>query len=96
MGLYDTKVYRKDSKGKWRLHERKIDRAPHEVGRWQQNARLERESKTGDYTFYQSAPTRGGLNQKVVRSVGYVGDREKIERNLITTSNKLPKSYKSK
>ncbi len=95
MGIFKESYYIKDSKGKWRLQEEKIAKAPHDFGRWQRSAELDAE-KYGDETRIFSANTRGGLNKKVVKVVSSFGPNEKVERTLITTSSKLSKKDKEK
>lgn len=93
MGLYKTKYYEKDRKGKWILTKEKIEKAPHDIGRWKQNNVIEKKSSFEDETYLIIKPTKGGLNQKVVRITTYLDNKEsKVVRDLITTSNKIPKS----
>ncbi len=35
MGIYLVQNYKKDKNGRWQLSSEKLDRAPHDVGRWQ-------------------------------------------------------------
>lgn len=95
MGLYDTKYYKKTRSGKWKLTKQKIEKAPHELGRWKQNEAIERKSQAHDKTYFVTAPTKSGLNQKVVKTTTYFEEGDaKVIRELITTSNKLPNRYR--
>ena len=90
MGIYDEKLYVKNKKGKFELVERKIVRAPHDIGRWKRNTEIE--ARNGlDHTVLQVENARGGLNKKVVKMSTSLGKNEKVVRSLITTSNKLSK-----
>lgn len=94
MGLFEKKVYKKDNKGNWKLVSSKVEKAPHDVGRWEQSRNLEKKSSLGEKSFIDKKPTFGGLSQKVTEIRTYFGNDEKVVRTLITTSNRLPKSYK--
>lgn len=91
MGLYQKDVFKKDKNGKWKKVKSTIEKSPHDVGRWSRSNEFEKRSSLGEKTFLNIAPTRGGLNEKVVQARTYFGD-EKVVRTLITTSNKLPKT----
>lgn len=94
MGLFNTKYYRKNNEGKWVLVKSKIEKAPHDIGRWNQNNHIERNSKYKDKTYFTTKPTKSGLNQKVVKATTYFAEGDvKVVRDLITTSNKLPRNY---
>lgn len=90
MGIFLVQNFKKDSKGNWVETSKKIDKAPHDVGRWNRSRDL-------DETYVVTATTRGGLSQKVVRTTTYFDKgREKVNYKLITTSNKLSKVVKEK
>lgn len=91
MGLYQKDVFKRDKTGQWNLISSSIEKAPHDVGRWEQSHKLEKVSAMGERTYLDKSPTRTGLNQKVVRARTYFGTNEKVVRTLITTANKLPK-----
>ena len=92
MGLYQKDVYKKNSKGNWVKTKTTIEKAPHDVGRWEQTQRLEKHSNLGEKTFFDSVSTKTGINQKVTQARTYFGNNEKVVRTLITTSNKLPRN----
>lgn len=94
MGLFEKNVYKKDRNGNWRLISSKVEKAPHDVGRWEQSKKMEKNSSLGEVSYIDKKPTFGGLSQKVTRIRTYFGKDEKVVRTLITTSNRLPKSYK--
>ena len=93
MGIYKKEVFKKDKKGAWKKVKSTTENAPHDVGRWKRSLALEKKSSAGEKTFINIAPTRGGLNEKVVSARTYFGN-EKVVRTLLTTSNKLPKGRK--
>lgn len=90
MGIYLVKNYEKNKNGKFDLKSQKIDKAPHDVGRWQ--------NKNGvDLSLVEIKPTKSGLNQKVVKSVNYFDNKQsKTVYSLLTTSSKLSKKDKEK
>lgn len=93
MGWFEKKEYVKTSNGKWLCVKCGLEKAPHEVGRWEQSNKLERNSSLGERTYIDSASTKSGINQKVVKASTYFPDNTKTVRTLITTSNKLPQKY---
>lgn len=93
MSLYNKCVYKKDKKGKWVCVKSEIEKCSSDVGCWERSNELESKLKLGERTFYTKQPTRSCVNHKVVQVRSYFGKDEKVIRNLITTSNKLPKGY---
>ncbi len=93
MGFFRKCVYKKDKNNKWFCVNCSIEKAPHDVGRWEQSNRLEKKSKLGERSFYTKEPTKSGVNQKVTQIRTYFGKDEKVVRTLITTSNKLPQRF---
>lgn len=90
MGIFLVKNFKKDSKGNWVETSQKLDKAPHDVGRWNRSREL-------DGSYVVTATTRGGLSKKVVNTTTYFNNHtEKIKYSLITTSNKLSKADKEK
>ncbi len=96
MGWYEKKDYIKTRDGKWKCVKCGIEKAPHEVGRWNQSCALEKKSSLGEKTYVDKVSTKSGINQKVAQTRTYFGDKEKVVRTLITTSNKLPQRYADK
>ena len=96
MGWYEKKVYRKKQNGSWNCVKRELEKAPHDVGRWNQSGVLEKRSSIGEKTQFTKEKTRSGINQKVTKVRTYFGKNERVDRNLITTSSRLPKRYKQK
>lgn len=94
MAFYRETKYQKDNSGKYQQKETRVSKAPADVGRWGQSGKMERQGTYGERTRFVTEPTRGGLNQKVVRATTYFPDGEKIDRTLITTANRLPKKYR--
>lgn len=94
MGWYEKKVYKKQKNGAWKCVKCELERAPHDVGRWTQSGELEKKSSIGETTYFTRAKTMSGINQKVIQARTYFGADEKVVRNLITTSSRLPKRYK--
>lgn len=94
MGLYKKEVFKKDNKGNWKKISSSVEKAPHDVGRWNRSVELEKRSNEGEKTYFNVGSTRGELNEKVVSARTYFGNNEKVVRTLITTSNKLPKTKK--
>ena len=92
MGLYQKEVFIRDKTGQWNLKSSTIEKAPHDLGRWEQTRQLENNSNLGEKTYFDFAPTKTGLNQKVTRARTYFGKNEKVVRTLITTANKLPRN----
>lgn len=90
MGIYLVQNYKKDKNGRWQLKSEKLDHAPHDVGRW-------KVSSNRDGSFLNIKPTKGGLNQKVVKSTTYFDNMQsKVRYDLLTTSSKLSKKDKEK
>ncbi len=96
MGWYEKKEYIKTRNGKWQCVRCGLEKAPHDVGRWEQSNKLEKNSSLGEKTYIDRLPTKSGINQKVAQTRTYFGNNEKAVRTLITTSNKLPQSYADK
>lgn len=90
MGIYLIQDYKKDKNGRWQLKSEKLDKAPHDVGRWKVSSRA-------DGTYVSIKPTKGGLNEKVVVTTTYFDNcQTKVRYNLLTTSSKLSKKDKEK
>ncbi len=96
MGWFEKKTFVKDGKGKWKLVKSGLEKAPTDVGRWEQSLRLEKNSSLGERTFLNFAETKTGINRKVVQARTYFGRNKKVVRDLITTSNSIPKHYERK
>lgn len=96
MGWYEKKEFIKTRNGKWQCVKCGLEKAPHDVGRWEQSNKLEKNSSLGEKTYIDRLPTKSGINQKVAQTRTYFGNNEKVVRTLITTSNKLPQSYADK
>ncbi len=98
MGIFKEDSYKKDKNGKWKLVKTQIVKAPHDLGRWERSAEMDLKNGKGCYTNFQAEVTKSGLNKKVTSIVSIFGKNEKVERKLITTSNKLSikdkKTYK--
>ena len=94
MGLFEKNTYKKDKYGRWKLVDSKVEKAPHDMGRWKRSLQMEENSSLGEKTYITPEITKGGLNIKVKQARTYFGPNDKVVRTLITTSNKLPKSYK--
>lgn len=92
MAIYSKKYYRKTKNGSWKLISESNERCFSELGRWKRSCEMEQ--GTGDRSFLDVENTRGGLNKKVVRVRTYFSDGTKCVRELITTSNKLPRNMK--
>lgn len=95
MGLYLEKLFKKDKNGKFKLHETKIVKAPHDVGRWQRSIEIERKNGL-DSSILHTDITNGGLNKKVVSIRTKLGNDEIVDRKLITTANRLGKKDREK
>lgn len=90
MGIYLVQNYKKDKNGCWQLSSEKLDRAPHDVGRW-------KVSSKADGTYVSTKLTKGGLNEKVVATTTYFDNMQsKVRYDLLTTSSKLSKKDKEK
>ncbi len=96
MGWFEKKVYKKQKNGSWKCVKCELEKAPHEVGRWNQSGVLEKKSSAGERTRFFREKTRSGINQKVTKIRTYFGRNERVDRNLITTSNRLPKKWRDK
>ena len=96
MGWFEKKVYKKQKNGSWKCVKCELEKAPHEVGRWNQSGVLEKKSSAGERTSFFREKTRSGINQKVTKIRTYFGRNERVDRNLITTSNRLPKKWRDK
>jgi len=94
MGIYKKTVYKRDRKGAWVKTDCRLEKAPHDVGRWKRSCQLEKYNNGGEITYLTTVNTKSGLNQKVTQARTYFGKNERVVRDLITTSNKLPKGYK--
>lgn len=94
MGLFKKEVFIKDKNGNWNKVKSQIEKAPHEVGRWNRSRELEKNSDLKERTYLKIIPTRTGINSKVTKATTYFGDNEKVVRSLITTSNRLPENYR--
>jgi len=94
MGIYKKETKVLNNNGKWVTVSTKLEKAPHDVGRWKRSCELERRYPNGERSFYDFKPTKSGINSKVTQVRTYFGNNEKVVRTLITTSNKLPKGYK--
>ena len=88
-------ITKKNSKGQWVAKSSRPYRCNMPYGKWVQSANLDK--KNGDKTYIVATPTLTGLNMKVTQATTYFkGGKEKVKYNLITTANKLPKSYYKK
>nr|DAH47051.1 MAG TPA: hypothetical protein [Inoviridae sp.] len=96
MGLYEKRHYIKTRDGKWKCTECSIEKAPHDVGRWNQSCKLEEKSLLGEKTYLKKQKTKSGISQKIAKASTYFPDNTKVVRTLITTSNKLPQRYADK
>lgn len=90
MGIYLLEKCVKDKNGRWHSDPKELVYAPHDMGRWH--------NTTGcNKSFVQTAPTRSGLNRKVVKTTNYFDNCNcKYIYDLITTSSKLSKKDKEK
>jgi len=96
MGIYEEKTFIKDKKGNLKLVERKIVKAPHEIGRWKTSAELERTCCLKDSTIIQVDTTKSGVNKKVTSITSKLEGGQIVVMDLITTSNKLSNIVKQK
>ena len=94
MGIYKKETKVLNNNGKWVTVSTKLEKAPHDVGRWKRSCQLEKYNNGGEITYLTTVNTKSGLNQKVTQARTYFGKNERVVRDLITTSNKLPKGYK--
>lgn len=92
MAFYTKKYYVKDKNGRWQLKSETTERCFSEYGRWKKSCDMEK--KTGDKSFIDFMPTKSGLNYKVTQVRTYFSDGTKCVRELITTSNRLPRRKK--
>lgn len=82
MGIFLVENFKKNSKGNWVEISSKLDKAPHDVGRWNRSHEL-------DKTFVQTATTRGGLSKKVVKTTTHFDkSRKKANYEPTKTPNK--------
>lgn len=95
MGLYKKEVFKKDNNGNWQKQSSTIEKAPHDIGRWQRSCELEKKSDLRERSYITHGTTRTGINKKVQQVRSYFGN-EKVVRTLITTANKLPKDKNNK
>lgn len=96
MGWFKKDSYKRDGKGKWKLVKSELESAPTDYGRWSQSCNLEKKSTLGERSYVDTGVTRTGINRKVTQVRTYFSKDEKVVRNLITTSSRLPKRYKQK
>ena len=96
MGIYKEQHFIKDKNGKWKKTKTQIVKVPHDLGRWQRNMELDKKSVFDDETLIQVDVTKGGLNKKVTRIVSKLGKNERVVRDLITTSSRMPRKAKEK
>ena len=92
MAIYLKKYYKKQSNGRWKLVSESTERCFSELGRWKKSCDMEK--STGDKSYIDYEPTKGCLNYKVTQVRTYFSDGTKCVRELITTSNKLPRTKK--
>lgn len=95
MGIYKEEYFFKNQKGEWVKSKNQIVRAPHDVGRWQRSVELEKKNG-GYYSLVQAEVTKSGFNKKVSFVSTMIGKDERVDRTLITTSNKLSKRDREK
>lgn len=96
MGWFEKKEYIKTRDGNWKCVKSGLEKAPHDVGRWNQSCKLEEKSLLGERTYLKKQKTKSGVSQKVSKASTYFPDNTKVVRTLITTSNKLPQRYADK
>lgn len=96
MGWFSKETYKRKPNGKWKLVKSEVEHAPTDYGRWKQSGVLEKKKSNGERTYVDFAPTKSGVNVKATQIRTYFSDDEKVVRNLITTSDRLPKKWRDK
>ena len=92
---YEQTYFKRNLNGKWIKKSSKPYYCNMPYGKWLMS--VQHDKKDGIRTYISSSPTKTGLNMKVDKATTYFkGNKEKVVYRLITTSNKLPKSYKCK
>lgn len=93
MGIFSKKVYQKDKNGEWKLVSEGVERISHSEKFWQRSNKQEKKSGFNEHTYlsYQNGEKD---NRVVVFATTYFPDGVKVERKLLTTSNKVPKKTK--
>lgn len=89
MAFYEKQIYRKAKDGSWKCVKCDVEKLPCSEKFWRKSNSFEINSRVGEHTYL----TFAGVNKNVSKAVTYFGNKEKVVRELITTSNVLPKSY---
>lgn len=96
MGIYLEEHFIKDKDGSWVPIRTQIVKAPHDLGRWQRSVELDSKNNNSDFSVFQTRTTKSGFNKKVTNIVSMFGRNERVDRTLLTTSNKLSRIDKEK
>ena len=94
MALYKKQLFVKTRKGIWKCKECKIEKIPCSETFWKKSNLIEKKSQIGEHTYLTFVYSKNGCDKIVSKAITYFGKNEKVIRELITTSNVLPKSYK--
>ncbi len=94
MGVYSKKVYKKDKKGNWKLTLNGLEVVPHNEKFWLRNKDIESSSNLREKTYLIFQSSKSGKSKNVISAITYFGSDEKVERKLLTTSNKISNSHR--
>lgn len=89
MGVYSKKVYKKDKSGNWKLILSGSEVIPHNEKFWLRNKDIEASSNLREKTYLVFQSSKSGKSKNVISVITYFGSDEKVERKLISTSNKI-------
>ncbi len=92
MGIYLKKVLVKDKKGNWNCQSCKTEKVSHSPKFWNGSKKAEVKSSPNERTYLNFRRSKSG-NLQVSKATTYIGKNKKEVRELITSSNKLPKKY---
>lgn len=92
MAIYKKQIFLKTKKGIWKCQKCEIENISCSESFWRKNKLAEEKSQIGEHTYLTFGYSKNG-NKIVSKAVTYFGKNEKVVRELITTSNVLPKSY---
>lgn len=91
MGIYRKKVYEKNEKGQYRLLSESFEKVSHTEKFWIKSQLQENKSNLHEHTYLTLQSSGEIGNRAVVSAVTYFPYGIKVERDLMTTSNKMPK-----
>lgn len=93
MGIYLRKLYEKDKSDNWKLTSTIFEKIPHTEKYWRKNQKAEEKSSLHEYSFFHCQKNGDIDNWIVDKVVTYFPNEIKVERELISTSNTIPKKF---